>query len=355
MVVILALSASLLPAGPPVAAGTLTSASIALSDPRPSATGVGYTFTASSVDTGTAIRCIRAIWSTTATGDTAPTGFSGASGSVTAASSTLINSSATGWSLAKSDGTGSTGQNNIYQYTNSTGVTPSTGTDATLVLAGLANSSVADTGYYLRFNTYGNTNCSTSPIDNITVQFINTAGSQLSLTIDASLSFTVTGVNNGDSCNGSTTTGTSTATTLPFGAVTTASNSILCQDLAAATNATNGYTISLRYTGQPQNSTADVIADHSGTNTSPTTFSSPGTEAYGYTTSDASLGSGTADRFTSPAQAWAAATTSNAEVAFSATGTALTHYFIGHQVGISSTTAGGTYSTTIIYTCTPVY
>jgi hypothetical protein len=353
---IFALSVSFVPAGVSLAAGTLTNASVALSDPRPSASSVTYTFAGSSVDTATAIRCVKVVWATTPTGDIAPTNFSGAAGSVNGGASSLINSSATNWSLAKSDGASSAGQNNIYEYTHSgAGVTPGGASGRTFVLTGLTNSSAADTGYYLLVNTYTNTDCSTGGVDNVTVQFINTNDSQLSLTVDASLSFTINGVNNGDSCSGTTTTGTSTATTLPFGAVTSAANSVVCQDLTAATNATNGYSIYLRYTGQPQNATLDVIADHGGTNTAPTAFPSAGTEAYAYSTNDATLGTGTVDRFTNPSQGWAAATTSNDEVAFSATGTAATSYRIGHQVGISTTTPGGTYSTTIIYTCTPVY
>jgi hypothetical protein len=48
-------------------------------------------------------------------------------------------------------------------------------------------------------------------------------------------------------------------------------------------------------------------------------------------------------------------TTSNSEVAYEAAGVTSTTYRIGHQVGIASTTFPGTYTTTIIYTCTPIY
>ena len=164
-------------------AATLSSASVALSDPRPSATSVNYTFTGSSV-TSTNIKCVKAVFSTTPTGDTAPTSWDGSAGTITAASSTLVNSSATGWTLATSDGTSSTGQKNIWQYTNSTGVTPSTTTGATFIMAGITNSNTADTAYYLKLTTYSNTNCSTGPVDNATVEFINTNGSTLSLTVD---------------------------------------------------------------------------------------------------------------------------------------------------------------------------
>lgn len=354
MVAYLGVIATVLTAAPATAA-SLTSASVSLSDPRPSQTGVNYTFTGSSVSGASAIRCVMVIWATSSTGDTAPTGFSGASGSVNAASSTLINSSATGWSLAKSDGTSSTGQNNIYKYTNSSGVTPSTTTGATFVLSSITNSSVQDVNYFFKLSTYGNTDCATSPIDASTVAFINTNSSLLSLTVDETLTFTVNAVASSTSCNGGTTTAASTATTIPFGNITSASNGFVCQDLAASTNATNGYTIFARYTAQPTNALSQTIADHTGTNAAPTTFSAAGTEAYGYTTSDASLGTGTANRFTNGGQKYAAMTTSNAEIGYESAPVNVSHYFIGHQVGISNTTLGGIYTTTIIYTCTPVF
>lgn len=337
---------------PVASAATFSSASIALSDPRPGQTA-SYTFTGSSVSL-TAINCIKVVWSNTSGGTTAPTGFDGTGGSVTAASSTLINSSATGWSLATSDGASSTGQDNVWQYTNASGVTPGGASGRTLLLAGITNSSITDTTYYFKINTYGNTNCSSSPIDDAVLQFINTNGSLVSLTIDPTLSFSVNAVGTSTSCNGTTTTQASTATTIGFGSVTTASNGVVCQDLIPATNSTSGYTISARYTGAPT-SGIDTIADHSGTNASPTIFSSAGTEAYGYSTNDTSLGTGTANRFTNGGQKWAAMTTANNEVAYEASGAASTTYRIGHQVGISVTTPGGIYQTTIIYTCTPIY
>ena len=344
-----------LPVGQGMAAGTLTISSVSLSDSRPSAASVNYTFTGSSVDGAAAIKCVKVIWSTTSSGDTAPAGFSGASGSVTAASSTLINSSATNWSLAKSDGTSSSGQNNIYQYTNSAaGVTPSTTSGATFVLGGITNPSTADTAYFFHLNTYTNTDCVTGPVDNATAQFINTNGSQLSLTIDPTLSFTVSSVGAGQSCDATTSTQASTSTTINFDSVNSGTNAVVCQDLSAATNATNGYSIYTRYTSAPTDG-PNSITDHSGTNASPTAFTAAGTEGYGYSTDDATLGTGTADRFTNPSQGWAAMTTSNAEIAYEPSSVTSTTYRIGHQAGVSLTTAAGTYQTTIIYTCTPVY
>ena len=355
---IMGITLSLVPGGLIQAAGTLTSASIALSDPRPDATAasVSYTFTGSSVDGATAINCVKVTWSTTSSGTQAPTGFSGASGSVTAASSTLINSSATGWSLAKSDGTSSTGQNNIYEYTNSTGVTPTTTSGATFIIAGITNPSTSGSTYYYKLQTFANTDCATSPIDNAALQFVTTDGSTLSLTIDPTLTFSVNSISSGQSCDGATTTSGSTATSIPFGNVTSAANAVVCQDLQAAANAAGGYTIYLRYTAAPSNGT-NSIADWTGTNAAPTAFPAAGTEAYAYTTDDATLvgTNPTANRFTSPSQGWAAATTSNAEIGYESGPVTNTHYKIGHQVGISTVTNPGTYTTTIIYTCTPTY
>jgi hypothetical protein len=343
-----------------IAAGALTNASVALSDPRPGVTS-NYTVTGSSVDGVAAVFCVKVVWSTTASGDTAPTGFDGSSGNVDAANSTLINSSSTNWSLARSDGTASSGQKNIYQYTNSaSGVVPSTTSGATFVLDGITNPATADAAYYLKINTYGNTNCSSSPINNATVAFINTNGSLLSVSVDDSLSFSVNAVASGQSCGGGTTGQGSTASTIPFGSVSTAANVIVCQDLTAATNATGGYTIYVRYTSAVSDGTHSFADLSPGTNASPSAFSAHGTEAYGYTTDDQTLstcsGSCNANRFYNGSSfSWAALTTSNAEVAYEPAGDNSTTYRIGHQAGVSSGTPAGTYTTTVLYTCTPVY
>jgi hypothetical protein len=225
------------------------------------------------------------------------------------------------------------------------------------VIAGVTNSSVNNTSYWLRFNTYNNTDCATSPVDNTTMGFIFTQGSTLSLTVDQTLTFTVNSVATSQSCGGGTSTSGSTATTIPFGTVTTAANGLVCQDLTASTNATNGYTIFARYTAAPTNGTGQTIDPVSGSNASPGSFPAAGaTEAYGYTTNDQTLGTGTANRFyNGSTYSYAAMTTSNAEVAYESAGVSSTTYRIAHQVGITALTDPGTYSTTVIYTCTPVY
>jgi hypothetical protein len=217
----------------------------------------------------------------------------------------------------------------------------------------ITNSSVPDTSYFYKIGTFNNTDCVTTPIDNATVEFINTNGSTLSLSVDSSLSFSVNAVATSSSCAGGTSNSGSTATTIPFGTVTSATNGLVCQDLSAATNAANGYTIYVRYTGQLTNGIAQTLADWTGTNAAPTAFSAAGTEAYGYSTNAAVLGTGTPGRFVG--NKFAANTISNNEVGYEATGVTSTTFRIAHQAGISTLTHPGTYQTTVIYTCTPVY
>ncbi len=330
-------------------AATLSAAQLSIADPRPNTLSTNYTFTGSSVTTGApgTIRCIKEIFADTATGVVVPAGMSTNGGGVTfdTAGSNYMPTPAA-WTLAKP-------ANGTLQLTNAGGEIPASAAARKVSINGITNSSTADTKFFLRFQTFSNTDCATGPVDNVTVLFILTNGSTLSLTVDPTLSFTVNSVGAGQSCNGATSTAASTATTIPFGTVSTAANAVVCQDLQAATNATNGYTIFARYTTAPTNALAQTIAPTAGSNAAPAAFPAAGNEAYGYTTNDATLGTGTAGRFIS--NLWAPMTATNAEIAYEAAGVTTTTYRIGHQVGVGLTTRPGTYTTTIIYTCTPIY
>ena len=330
-------------------AASLSSSSVGLSDPRPNAGSSNYTFTGSGVTIGApgTIKCIKLLFSDTATGSAVPAGMSTTGGGVTfdTVNTNYVPTPAS-WALTHT-------VNGTITLTNAAGEIPASAATRKVVINGITNASTADTKYWLKISTFNNVDCATSPVDNASTLFILTNGSTLSLTVDDTLTFTVNAVLAGQLCNGATSTAASTATTIPFGTVTSASNAIVCQDLQAATNATNGYTISARYTAAPTNALAQTIASHTGTNVAPTAFSAPGTESYGYTTNDATLGTGTPGRFVP--NFWAGMTTSNAEIAYEAAGVNTTTYRIGHQVGVSLVTRPGTYTTTVIYTCTPIY
>src|SRR5207302_6204654 len=137
----------------------------------------------------------------------------------------------------------------------------------------------------------------TSPVDSVVGAYIFTNGQAVSLTVDPILSFTVAGTASATACNSATSNVVTTATTIPLGTPTTAANKIAVQNLTVSTNGAGGYTVYTRYTAKPT-SGANVIADWTGTNAAPTSFPAAGTEAFGYTSNDATLGTGTAARFT---------------------------------------------------------
>ncbi len=182
-----------------------------------------------------------------------------------------------------------------------------------------------------------------------------TADITLAATIPTELVFTLDG--HAGACNGvGQTPGTSaTAVSVSVGRLEPLTNGVAAQALSITTNAQHGYTIYVRSAGPPADSGGRTWADAPGTNAAPSSFPSPGTEAFGYTTSDATLGSGTPDRFTNPSAQWASLGTTNAEVAHIANGPANETICVAYQAGVSSTTAAGTYSTTVTYTAVPVF
>ena len=346
---------------------------MSLSDPRPNPATSTYNFTASSITTGGpgAIQCIEEVFSSTSNvtsaGATLPTSLD--------TTGATINAGSTDWATGVSGWTPDVTTNGRLILHSTTPATPSSGGPHGVAFDNITNSSIANTGIYVGFTTYAGDeasgNCSGAVVDSVTVQYVQTAGSTLSLNVDGALTFTVAGVAHGASCGttGLTTTGTaandSTATTIPLGTVTTAQNTIGCQTLTAGTNATNGFTIYVRDLAQLKNALNQNYADWTGTNGSPTTFPAAGTaEAYGYTTDDTTLstGPGAADRFTNSGPNFAGFGhstdgTGNAEVAYETAPTSSSSgiYHVGVEASMLSTTKPGAYQTTVVYTCTPVY
>ncbi len=325
-----------------VLAATLSGGSVALSDSRPS-TASTYTITFDGLSAGT-IKCIMVQFSTAAESMTGDVG-------TVVTGATLETSSMVG---TEANWTEDNATSNTVKLTYATGESIN-GDDKTLVLSGITNGGTAENDYFAILTTYTNTDCSTGLTDTGVAAFIYSNGQAVSLTVDPSLTFTVTGVSSGGTVNGATTNITTTATTVPFARVVNSStNAIGEQVLTVATNASSGYTVYARYTAKPTSGSND-IDDHTGSNATPSTFTAAGTESFGYTTSDSTL-AGTADRFTSSGgNKWAAFTTSNAEVMYGAAAAASTTADFGYQVGISGATPAGTYTTTVILTATALY
>lgn len=187
--------------------------------------------------------------------------------------------------------------------------------------------------------------------------------------VDTSLTFTVSGTSTGATVNGSptTTAATSTNTTLPFGTLAANVSKVLAQDLTVATNANNGYVVTVEQDQNLLSSNGDIdgFIDGAYTN-SPAAWVAPSNNIadentwghWGLTSTDPSLlGAGT--DFTS--DTWvAASTTPRAIMAHSGPSDGTTYAIgratIGYQVQITALQeAGDDYSTTLTYIATPTF
>lgn len=189
--------------------------------------------------------------------------------------------------------------------------------------------------------------------------------------VDTVFTFTVAGVAGGEAVNGNTTTGSSTATALAFGALDPGVATTTAQDLTVITNASNGFVVTVQSDGPLQSSTGAVIegfVDGSYT-TTPTTWASPTANVtqentwghWGLTSNDASVeGSdifdvgGTGDLFVAASTSPFAVFTNDgpADGSTQNVGTAR----VGYQIEISALQpAGDDYTSTLTYVATPVF
>ena len=332
-------------------AATLSSASVALTDTQPTATA-NYNFTASGIS-GTSIKCVQEVYSVASDGTGGvPTGMT-TSGTTLDSSTNLITPANFTLAAGSSNGT------IAYSYT--TGQTPVTTSGAKFNIDGIVNSNTPTTsGYWLTFSTWNGAAsggvCGGSMIDSAVVGFNITTGSTMTLTINPTLTFSVAGTSSGATCNGATSNQVSTSSTIPFGVVTPSTNSVVCQQLTAATNATNGYTVYVRDTGQLANTLSQTIHDWTGTNASPTAFSAAGTENYGYTTDSTSESGFQPNKWAGfNHTAGGNSALNNEPIATTSTPASSSNINVGFQAGVSVTTKPGSYQTTVVYTCTPVY
>jgi hypothetical protein len=99
----------------------------------------------------------------------------------------------------------------------------------------------------------------------------------ITASVDTLFTFTVGGVAGGQSVNGTTTTGLSTPTAIPFGKLVTGVASTAAQDLTVVTNARNGFVVTVQSDGQLNSATgADIDGFKDGAfNISPVAWAAP--------------------------------------------------------------------------------
>lgn len=338
-------------------AGTLTKYSVQINNSQAAATGVTYTFDWTTSAT-TAIKQIDIQICTTPSGTcSAPSGFS--TGTPTLASDNIAGS---GRTL-----TGSTA--NKFDIVVTTPASQSTQT-MSLTFTGVTNPSTINTTYYARTTTYSDTG--TTIIDGPTgaaFAVLDTGSIAVSATVDPNFTFSiaraVSGTVNGDTINVSSTTNNS----IPFGTLNTTVASVAAHDITITTNASNGYTVTASSAATAQagfpplvSGSTDNIDAFTGTNASPTAWSAPGgstpdvdTGFFGYTTEDATLCTGTANRFTSGGPKYAGFTTTGQELICSATPVSSETTRVGWKLAINSIQPAGSYTGTVILVATPTY
>jgi hypothetical protein len=192
----------------------------------------------------------------------------------------------------------------------------------------------------------------------------------VSASVDASLTFTVSGVSSGATVNASptTTVANTTATTLPFGTLPIGESLTLAHDLAVATNAANGFTVTVEQTGNLQSTTGatiDGFIDGSDT-TTPSAWQSPtglvaNPDTYGHwgLTSDDTAIAARSSQFGSD-QWVSGSTTPIAVMGHTGASDGVTPgqgaTRVGYQVEITVLQeAGDDYSTTLRYIATPTF
>jgi hypothetical protein len=190
---------------------------------------------------------------------------------------------------------------------------------------------------------------------------------EVTASVNTIFTFAVAGVIGGQSVNGTTTTGSTTATTIPFGALTANVSSTTAQDLFVTTNASQGFVVTVQVDGNLLSSTgADIDTFNNGSDTNiPAGWVPPSStlgdeDTYGHwgVTSDDAV-TGRASEFGS--DQWIAASTSP-RVVFAHTGpadgtssgTGTTR--VGYTIEISSLQeAGDDYAATLTYIATPTF
>jgi hypothetical protein len=179
----------------------------------------------------------------------------------------------------------------------------------------------------------------------------------VSASVDTTFDFSVAGVNNGLSVNGTTTSTTSSATAIGFGTLSSGVITTAAQDLTVTTNASNGFAITVYQDTNLMSSTGadiDGFIDGSYTDT-PAPWQHPGADPidedtwghWGLTSNDPDLfGSNLwVSPSTTPRTVWSHTSVVNASTTR-----------VGYQADISALQeAGDDYTATLTYIATPTF
>lgn len=190
--------------------------------------------------------------------------------------------------------------------------------------------------------------------DEPTAHIDTLAMTSVAVTVEPTMTFSIDGLPSG--CNGvmPSSGASASADTVDLGRISPMANATAAQQLTLTTNAGGGFAVYLRSPNPLTSSSGATIASWTGTNASPTDFPALGSAAFAYSTSDETLRTGSADRFTEPTIKWAGFSTSDA-LLMDGAGVGTEQECLAFQVGIGTATSSGTYRATVIYTAVPSY
>ncbi len=244
-----------------------------------------------------------------------------------------------------------------------TGETIATGTK-TLVIANTTNPSTAG-DYTIDLATKDSSDVE---IESAQVKVYIIDDVTVTATVDASLTFTISGVDANTVINGVTTTGTTTATAISFGTLDTSASSTLGQALAVSTNATDGFVVTVQQDQELTSAAGATINsfDNSPDGTGSTTphkWAAPlnvldSTNTYGHmgiTTDDADL----ATDFTGSKYAGLNGTDPLVIMSHNGPADGVTqnkgYAKVAYTIEITDLQEAGDYTNTLTYICTPTY
>lgn len=338
-----------------VLSASLTSAKVTISDSRASLTGVTHTFQFTTA-TSEAIKYVDFTYCTTASGNCS-------------AVSGLVLTSGTGSITGIGAGTVSSPSANSLRYTVAAPSIIGSGTQVTIPFTNITNPTGPNTSFFVRVQTRL---ADEEVVDNVSVASAVLTSSSIAVTasVGAAFTFTVAGVVSGSGpVNQQTTNITTTQNSIPFGDLSADTPNTGAHDVTVVTNSPLGYVVTVRSaTNPPLNDGSNNIDSWSGTNANPSLWddnsgpagSTPNenTGYFGYTTEDATLSTGTVDRFTSSSgNKWAGLSTTAEEIIYknSSTLSSGEKVRIGWRVEVNNNQPAGNYSGTVILVATPTY
>lgn len=211
-------------------------------------------------------------------------------------------------------------------------------------------------------------NISAGSADNGTLYVAILSSVDVTAHVDRTFTFSFSEVAAGSTVNGEPVTGNSSSTTIPFGLLTANTPTTTAHQLSIATNAPNGYVVTIQLDGALRSAAGndiDGFANGSDSNT-PSAWVAPtgiaGSENtfghWGFTTDDATTTRSAANEF-GPQEFAAASTTPRVVMSndgpANGTGRGIGTTTVGYKVELSSMQEAGDYTAILTYVITPMF